>query len=83
MAKEVLIDGVRYAPVTQSSPVARQIAIELVSLYMGEFPEDELDRLATELTVYIGEDNSEPTIDEVVGGIMSRLEQQQDQSDRT
>jgi hypothetical protein len=70
----VVIDGVEYAPVSESNPSAKQIAIALIQRYMGKFDESQWQALAEELQVCVSEDMKEPTVMQTVSEILAAIE---------
>lgn len=73
---EVIINGVRYVPVMDSTPTAKQIATALIERYMGKFKEADFDRLSHELQVYVGEDSNEPSVAETVAEIIAVMDRE-------
>ena len=72
---KVVIDGVEYAPVSESNPNAKQIAIALIRRYMGKFDESQWEVLAKELQVCVSEDMKEPTVMQTVSEILAAMDQ--------
>ena len=74
MRPRVIVDGVKYAPVSESNPNAKQIATALIERYMGKFDESEWEKLANELQVCVSEDMDEPTVMQTVLEILAAME---------
>jgi len=73
---EVVIDGVRYVPVCEAHPLAKQIAVGLVaSFWRGMDPNDPKTPERLEgLTIRVHEDGKGPTIDEAVAEILAVIQ---------
>lgn len=76
---EVIIDGVRYVPVSTSNPNAEHIAIGLITLFMGEGPwRKPWQELAAYLRVVVSDDGDfeeEPSVMDVVAMILKIADQ--------
>ena len=73
---DVVIDGVRYVPVCDAHPLAKQIAVGLAASFFGVLdPSDAetLDRLRG-LTIEVREDGRGETIDDVVAEILEAIQ---------
>lgn len=73
MRPKVIIDGVEYVPVAESTPNAKQIATALIERYMGQFDESEWEKLANELQVCVSEEMNEPTVMQTVAEILAKV----------
>lgn len=77
MAKqnEVIINGVRYVPVVESSPDMEAIKAGLITSFCGNTPQrgEELDEKAEGLTVRVFDDGEGVPLDDVLADIADEL----------
>ena len=77
---EVIINGVRYAPVTDSNPNAEHIARGIMEEFWGDLPEGyDWKQEARDLRVSCSDSESIqcPSVLDVVGRIIHRIEKEQ------
>ena len=72
MTKSVIIDGVVYAPVTQSNPDMEKIARGLLMSFYGE-SNDRIESMMDGITVRVYDDGEGVSIQEVLADIANQL----------
>ena len=72
----VTIDGVEYAPITESVPTMRQIAEGIVAMWWGEVKGDErwLEDMMGCLRVNVNDQGDGEPIEDLLASIAKRLE---------
>jgi hypothetical protein len=74
-SREVIIDGVRYVPVCDAHPLAKQIAVGIVAQYWGELdPNDPKTPGKIEgLTIDVREDGQGVSVENAVSDILEAI----------